>query len=125
MSQAKVLVVDDEPDLVDLVREWLEDDGYQVYGATDGSQALKLLFEHRPTLTVTDLSMPGMDGLQLISRIRETSDVHIMVLTSLDSEDYVVQGLDLGADDYLVKPVSRRYFLARVRAILRRATPPE
>ncbi len=121
MSGPKVLVVDDEPDVVLLLRDWLEDDGYEVHTATNGKKALKMLFDHRPALAVTDLRMPGMDGFQLISRIREMSDIHILVLTAFDNEEYVVRGLGLGADDFLVKPVPKRAFLARVRAILRRA----
>ena len=124
MSATKVLVVDDEPDLVFLLQDWLEEDGYQVYSATDGAAALRLFFQHRPALSITDLRMPGMNGFQLISRIREMSDVHLLVLSALGGEDHMIRGLDLGADEYLVKPVSRRVFLARVRSLLRRAAPP-
>jgi DNA-binding response OmpR family regulator len=76
-------------------------------------------------LSITDLRMPGMDGFQLISRIREMSDAHVLVLTALDSEENVIRGLELGADEYLVKPISKREFLARVRSIVRRAATPE
>jgi DNA-binding response OmpR family regulator len=84
---------------------------------------LRLFFDHRPALVITDLRMQGMDGFQLISRIREISDVHILVLTALESEEYLIRGLGLGADEYLVKPTSRRPMLARVRALIRRAAP--
>ena len=125
MPPTKVLVVDDEPQLVSLLQEWLEEDGYEVYGSTDGEEALRLFSQHRPALSTIDLRMSGMDGFQLISRIREMSDGHLLVLTALGGEDQMVRGLELGADEYLVKPVSRRVFLARVRALLRRAPPSE
>ena len=124
MAPTKV-VVDDEPDLVALLCEWLKGDGYEVYSAADGAEGLRLFFQHRPALTITDLRMPRMDGFQLISRIREMSDVHLLVLTALGSEDHVIRGLDLGADEYLVKPVSMRIFLARVRSLLRRGGATE
>lgn len=123
MSTTKVLVVDDEPDLVSILQEWLEDDGHEVYSATNSTEALRLFFQHRPDLSVTDLRMPGMDGFHLISRIREMSDLRVLVLTALGSDEHVVRGLELGADEYLVKPVSRRVFLARVRSVLRRVAP--
>ena len=119
----KILVVDDEPGLVDLLTEWLAEEGYTVFGAGNGADAVALFFEHRPELSIVDLVMPGMDGFQLIGRIREMSDSHILVLTALDNEEQVIRGLNLGADEYLIKPVSRRSFLARVRALLRRASP--
>ena len=125
MSPAKVLVVDDEANLALLLHEWLEEEGYEVYSATDGWQALRLFFEHRPALSIIDLLMPGMDGFELIGRIREVSEAHILVLTAVGSDDYIARGLGLGADEYLVKPVSRKAFGARVRALLRRAAPPE
>ena len=125
LPATKVLVVDDEPDLVSLLQEWLEGEGYEVYCAYNGKDALRLLFQHRPSLCVTDLRMAGMDGFELISRIREISDVHVLVLSAMGGEDQMVRGLELGADEYLVKPVSKRLFLARVRSLLRRATNSE
>ena len=125
MTSSKVLVVDDEPDLVLLLREWLEEDGHQVYSATNAEDGLKLFFEYRPSLSITDLRMPGMDGFQLIGRIRELSDGHVLVLTALGGDEHTIRGLDLGADEFLVKPVSKRVFQARVRSLLRRALPPE
>lgn len=121
VTSPKILVVDDEPNLALLLREWLEEEGYQVCCAMDGSEALKLFFQHQPALSVVDLLMPGIDGFHLIARIREISDSYILVLTGLGNDEYVIRGLNLGADEYLVKPVSRRAFLARVRALLRRA----
>lgn len=120
MGETKVLVVGDEPNVVGLLQPWLEDDGHRVLCATDGAQALKIFLEHRPSLRVTDLRMPGMDGFELISRFREVSDVRVLALSGLDAAEYVVLSLQMGADDYLVKPTSRAVFLARVRSLLRR-----
>ena len=117
----KVLVVDDEPNVVSLLQLWLEEDGYEVHSATDGAEGLRLFSQHRPALSITDLRMPHMDGFQLIKRIRETSDVGVLVLTAFGDEENMIQGLNLGADDFLAKPVSRQVFLARVRTVLRRA----
>ena len=125
MSPTKVLIVEDEPDLASLLQDWLEEEGYEVHVANEGSEALRSLYQHRPSMTITDLRMPGMDGFQLISRIREMSDAHIMVLSGMGNEEHILRGLELGADEYLVKPVTRRVFLARVGSILRRAVPPE
>ena len=125
MPSTKILVVDDEPDLVSLLQEWLEEEGHEVLSATNAEDGLKLFFEYRPSLSITDLRMPGMDGFQFISRIRELSDGHLLVFTALGSDEHTIRGFDLGADDYLVKPVSKRVFLARVRSLLRRALPPE
>ena len=81
--------------------------------------------EVRPQLTITDVRMPTMDGFQLISRIREISDAHVLAFTAMGDTDNTVRGLELGADDYIVKPIPKREFLARVRSIVRRATPPD
>ncbi len=125
MSYTKVLVVDDEPQVVDLLQMWLEEEGYLVYGATTGEEALRLFFQHRPSLSTIDLIMPGMDGFQLIRRIREMSDGHVLVMSALADDENVIRGLELGADEYLVKPVPMRVFLARVRSLLRRTTSSE
>ena len=122
MVQQKILVVDDEPDFALLLTEWLQEEGYEVLSAGDGIEALRLYFQHRPDLSTVDLRMPGMDGFQLISRMREMSDGPLLALTALGDEEYMVRGLELGVDDYMVKPVNRRIFLARIRSLLRRAT---
>lgn len=124
MSDAKILVVDDEPDHLAIVQRWLEDDGYEVVTAANGWDGLALLAEHSPDLTITDIRMPQMDGFQLIKRIREVSDGHVMALTRMGDEEDVMHGLQLGADEYLAKPISKRMFLVRVRTILRRALTP-
>ena len=125
MFAEKILVVDDEPDHLALVQRWLEDDGYEVHTAVNGWDGLEAMVQHRPDLTITDIRMPRMDGFQLIKRIREISDGHVLALTRLGGEEDVIHGLELGADEYLSKPISKRMFLVRVRTILRRAETPE
>ena len=124
MAGARVLVIDDEPDMVSVLREWLEGDGHQVFSSTDGGEALRMFYRHRPDLCITDLTMPGMDGFQLISRIRDMSDCPVVIYTVLGTEDNLIRGLELGADEYLVKPVSTSVLLARVRSLLRRSSRP-
>ena len=125
MSEKKILVVDDEPTFVRLVSKTLTHKGYEVLTAGDGQEALRLMFAHRPDLVLLDVVMPKMDGWQTCSRIREMSDVPIVILTGQQkSEADIVRGLDYGADDYLIKPVGSRELVARVRAILRRAELP-
>ena len=121
----KILVVDDEPAFVSLVDRILTHKGYEVLKASDGQEALRLLFAHRPDLVLLDIVMPQMDGWQACSRIRELSDVPIVMLTGREkAEGDVVRGLDYGADDYLIKPVESKELVARVRAVLRRAELP-
>ena len=121
----KILVVDDEPSFARLVREVLTHKGYEVFTAGDGQEALRLLFAHKPDLVLLDVMMPKMDGWQTCSRIREVSDVPIVMLTGKQkSEEDIVRGLDYGADEYLIKPVGNRELVARVRAVLRRAELP-
>ena len=121
----KILVVDDEPAFVRLVSQVLDQKGYQVFTAGDGQEALRLLFAHKPDLVLLDVMMPKMDGWQTCSRIRDLSDIPIIMLTGKQtSEEDIVRGLDHGADDYLSKPVGNRELVARVRATLRRAELP-
>ncbi|MDA1096600.1 MAG: response regulator transcription factor [Chloroflexi bacterium] len=116
----QILVVDDEEPLVSMMGEWLTDEGFHVDGVLNGADALRVFFDRRPSLVISDLRMKGMDGFQLITRIREMSEVPILILSALGEDEHVVRGLDLGADEYLTKPVSRTAFLARVRSMLRR-----
>jgi len=118
-----VLVVDDEQDIVAIVRDYLADAGYRVSTARSGEEALRLLRSIVPDLVVLDLGLPGMDGLDVTRRVRSTSAVPIIMLTARSDEADRVIGLELGADDYVVKPFSPRELLARVRAVLRRGTP--
>ncbi len=125
LMSSKILVVDDEPEMLALLNEWLEEDGHDVVTASNGWDALEIFVDRKPALTITDLRMPGMDGFQLIRRIREISNTHVIALTAMGGEEHTVMGFDLGADEYLVKPISKRVFLARVRSMLRRAVPDE
>ncbi len=121
----KILIVDDDEALVKLVDQVLTQKGYEVLKAGNGQEALRLLFGQRPDLVLLDVVMPKMDGWQTCSRIRDISDIPIIMLTGKQrAEDDIVRGLDYGADDYLLKPVSNKELVARVRAILRRAEMP-
>jgi DNA-binding response OmpR family regulator len=117
---ASVLVVDDESDIRFLVRELLERAGHDVLEAGDGSEALRVFFSSRPDLVVLDVSMPGLDGWGTLERIRELSDVPVLMLTAQAQELAKVRGLRGGADDYITKPFGRQELLARVDANLRR-----
>jgi len=121
-----ILVVDDEPKIVTLARDYLEHAGFAVLTAGDGPSALATIRQRRPDLVVLDLGLPGLDGLDLTRELRRDSTVPIVMLTARDDELDKLLGLELGADDYLTKPFSPRELVARVRAVLRRADrPPE
>jgi DNA-binding response OmpR family regulator len=117
----RVLLIDDEPDLRSLARELLEDREYAVVEARDGAEGLRVLYAERPDVVVLDLSMPGMDGWTALDRIRDLSDVPILILSSQTGELERVRGLRAGADDFLVKPFFAEELLARIEALLRRA----
>lgn len=117
----KILLVDDDPDLVAVTAFALQQAGYLVVKAADGTQALKV-FEHEdPDLVVLDINMPRMNGFELVRKLRERTEVPVLVLTVRDEEEDVVRMLSLGADDYLTKPFSPRVLVARIKALLRRA----
>jgi DNA-binding response OmpR family regulator len=116
-----VLVVDDEPKILEVVRDYLNDAGFSVTTAADGRSALDLARAVGPDLVVLDLGLPGVDGLDVARELRRRSAVPIIMLTARGDELDRVLGLELGADDYLVKPFSPRELVARVRAVLRRA----
>jgi len=121
----KILVVDDEVAFVRLVDGVLTAKGYEVLKAGSGQEALRLLYQEKPDLVLLDVVMPQMDGWQVCSRIRDVSDVPVIMLTGQrQTEDDVVLGLDHGADEYLHKPVGNKELVARVRAVLRRAELP-
>ena len=124
MKGAKVLVVDDDPDIRELVRELLERAGYQVSSAAGGRDGLRVLYEMRPDLVLLDVSMPELDGWATLARIRDLSEVPVIMLTARTGELEKVRGLKAGADDYVTKPFGRQELLARVEAILRRGGGP-
>ncbi len=119
-----ILVVDDEPNIVELATLYLENEGYQVQAANDGEEALRLFREHRPVLIILDIMLPVIDGWEVCRRVRAESDVPIIILTAREAEVDKVVGLELGADDYLTKPFSPRELTARVKAVLRRYVRP-
>jgi two-component system, OmpR family, alkaline phosphatase synthesis response regulator PhoP len=119
--QELILVVDDEPKIVKLTRDYLVKDGYRVISAADGLEALEVARRDKPDLVVLDLMLPGMDGLEVCRTLRQEGDIPIIMLTARSEETDQVVGLELGADDYITKPFSPRTLVARVRAVLRRA----
>jgi DNA-binding response OmpR family regulator len=116
-----VLVVDDEPRIAQLARDYLEHAGFDVLTAADGRSALDLVRQRRPDLVVLDLGLPGLDGLDVTRELRRDSNLPIVMLTARDDELDKLLGLELGADDYLTKPFSPRELVARVKAVLRRS----
>ena len=118
-----ILVVDDEPRIVKLARDYLEKDGFRVITAGDGPSALDTARRQRPDLVVLDLMLPGMDGWEVCRALRRETDIPIIMLTARTEESDQVAGLELGADEYVTKPFSPRTLVARVRALLRRANP--
>ncbi len=119
-----MLIVDDEPMVREVVARYLELDGARVHEAADGPAALAWLEAHRPDLVVLDVMLPGVDGLSILRRIRDAGEVPVILLTARSEEVDRVVGLELGADDYVVKPFSPRELAARVRTVLRRSTGP-
>ena len=120
MSQGKILVVDDEKKIVDLVRTYLERDGFKVIEANDGRQALEVFKRESLDLVILDLMLPGIDGLEVCREIRRSSSTPVIILTARSEDVDKLVGLELGADDYMTKPFSPRELLARVHAVLRR-----
>jgi len=121
MDIDKILVVDDEEKITKVVKSYLEQDGYEVFLAYDGKQALKTYQDEELDLIVLDLMLPELTGEEVCKRIRTESDLPIIMLTAKTTEEEKITGLNIGADDYLVKPFSPRELVARVRAILRRS----
>lgn len=121
MAQGTILLVDDEPNIIELAQMYLEQDGFRVLAAQDGQAALDRIADSMPDLVVLDLMLPLIDGWEVCRRIRAGSDLPILMLTARDEDIDKIVGLELGADDYLTKPFNPRELVARVRAILRRA----
>jgi two-component system alkaline phosphatase synthesis response regulator PhoP len=121
MVMSKVLVVDDDPGIVKLVRAYLEQAGFEVAVAYDGKKAMQIARNDRPDLVILDLMLPEMDGWDVCRALRKESDVPIIMLTARVEESDKLIGLELGADDYVTKPFSPRELVARVRSVLRRA----
>ncbi|MCX5996307.1 MAG: response regulator transcription factor [Chloroflexi bacterium] len=120
MARRKILVVDDEPKVCDLIKAYLEKDGYEVILAGDGRSAVDQARSHKPDLIVLDLNLPVMDGIEVFRTVRAVSDIPVIMVTARDDEVDKIVGLQLGADDYVTKPFSPRELAARVAAVLRR-----
>ena len=120
----RILIVEDEPEFAALLVLWMERSGYRPTLATTGNEALRKFYEEHPDLVILDVALPGLDGWQVIVRIREFSRVPILMVTARSSESDKIRGLKLGADDYITKPLSFPELLARVEAALRRASTP-
>jgi two-component system, OmpR family, alkaline phosphatase synthesis response regulator PhoP len=116
----RILVIDDEPSIVNLVTAYLKPEGFEVYTASDGLSGLKAARVFKPDLVVLDLMLPGMDGMEILSHLRRESSVYVILLTARTEETDKIVGLSVGADDYVTKPFSPRELVARIKAALRR-----
>ena len=116
----KILIIDDEPSITNLVSAYLKPEGYEVLTAADGNSGLKAARVFKPDLIILDLMLPGIDGIELLSRLRRESDVYVIMLTARTEETDKIVGLSVGADDYVTKPFSSLELVARVKAALRR-----
>jgi len=127
MPKGRILIIDDEEDLIELARYNLEQEGFEVKGASDGESGLKTAIQDAPDLILIDLMLPGMDGLEVCRSLRadnRTASIPLIMLTAKSSESDRIVGLELGADDYVTKPFSPRELAARVKAVLRRTYSP-
>ena len=123
VATGRVLVVEDDAEIADVLRRFLRQEGHEVRTAVDGEEALPAASEFVPDLVILDLGLPGLDGVEVCRQLRAGGDVPILILTARTELDDRVEGLDSGADDYLVKPFERQELLARIRALLRRRPP--
>ena len=121
MKDGKVLIVEDDDDLRDLVRTVVEREGMATVEAADGREGLRKFYEHRPKLLILDIGLPELDGWQVLERVRELGDVPVLILTAASDELDKVRGLREGADDYVTKPFGRQELIARIEALLRRS----
>ena len=120
MSKARILVVDDEQSIIDLVTAYLEKEGFDFRTAMDGQAGLKAVRVFKPEIIILDIMLPEMDGLEVLSQLRRESDAYVIMLTAKSEETDKIVGLSVGADDYLTKPFSPRELIARIKAALRR-----
>jgi two-component system alkaline phosphatase synthesis response regulator PhoP len=120
VAKQKILVIDDEQSILNLVSAYLRPEGYEVYTAADGPSGLKAARAYKPDLIVLDIMLPGMDGIEVLAQLRRESDVYVIMLTAKTEETDKIVGLSVGADDYVTKPFSPRELVARIKAALRR-----
>lgn len=120
MSKAKILIIDDEKSILDLITAYLDQEDYDYKTASDGEAGWDLALNYMPDLIVLDIMLPGLDGIEILSRLRRESDVYVIMLTARGEETDKIVGLSVGADDYLTKPFSPRELIARIKAALRR-----
>jgi DNA-binding response OmpR family regulator len=120
-GRRKLLVIDDEPDTVTLLKHFLLREGFDVAGASNGREALNKLNEVQPSLILLDMMMPEMDGWQTIDKVQEISDIPIIILSAMNQTDSIIRALQMGADDYITKPFNQAEVVARIESVLRRA----
>ncbi len=120
MANTKILLIDDEVAIPNLISAYLKPEGFEVFTATDGSSALQAARAYQPDIIVLDVMLPGMDGVEVLTRLRRESEVYVIMLTAKTEETDKIIGLSVGADDYVTKPFSPRELVARIRAALRR-----
>ncbi|HHW46331.1 MAG TPA: response regulator transcription factor [Clostridiales bacterium] len=125
MSKAKILIVDDDKNICELLRLYLEKEGFETIVAYDGETALKMVSTQKPNMVLLDIMLPKLDGWQVCREIRKTSSVPIIMITAKGETFDKVLGLELGADDYISKPFDTKEVVARIKAVLRRTTPEE
>jgi two-component system alkaline phosphatase synthesis response regulator PhoP len=125
MGKAKILVVDDEPSILNVVTAYLRAEGYDYQTAGDGKAGLSLVRTYSPDLVILDIMLPGMDGIEVLSQLRRNSNAYVIMLTARSEETDKLVGLSVGADDYLTKPFSPRELMARIKAALRRSQKPD
>jgi DNA-binding response OmpR family regulator len=123
-SAGTVLLIEDEPDIADLLAMYFEREGFRLVHAASGETGLERLSERQPRAVLLDIGLPGIDGIEVCRRIRAASDVPVIMLTARDGEVDKIVGLEIGADDYVTKPFSPRELVARVKAVLRRSEEP-
>ena len=120
MGYPKILLIDDEPSIVNLVTAYLRPEGYEIFTASDGPSGLQAARAYKPDLVVLDIMLPGMDGLEVLTRLRRESEVYVILLTAKTEEVDKIIGLSVGANDYVSKPFSPRELVARIKSALRR-----